>query len=152
MRTIRLVSPGAFDERHDAIPDVAPDGVLLRTRAVSICSPDVSYFHGNLFPDAYPVVLGHEYVGELVAVGEVADQELLGKRLVYFGQTDFGGLAEYCALRPIFPGERKIAPIMTGRFFKDDERAAAVIVPDDILDRNAPLLEPITAVLRAILR
>ena len=152
MQTVSLVHPGHFAPSRAGIPEVPDDGVLLRTRAVSICSTDISYFHGNLYPASYPVVLGHEYVGEVTAVGRALSPDIVGKRLSYFGQTDFGGLAEYRCLRPIFPGERKAEPIMTGRYFRDDARAAAVIVPEDVPDRTAPLLEPITAVLRAILQ
>ncbi|MGP9821530.1 alcohol dehydrogenase catalytic domain-containing protein [Salinarimonas sp. NSM] len=152
MRVALLCAPGILSEGRLPVPEVPSDGVVLKTRAVSICSTDVSYFHGNLSPAEYPVVLGHEYVGDVVAVGREIDENLLGQRIAYFGQTDFGGLAEYRAIRPVFPGERKSAPQMTARYFKDDERAAAIVVPDQITDAEAPLLEPVTAVLRAILR
>lgn len=153
MNVLQLTEPGHLEPSTRSIPQPEGDEVLLRTRAVSICSTDVSYYHGHLRPDAYPVILGHEYVGEIVAVGPDRDgSQLIGKRLAYFGQTDFGGFADYRLLRPIFPGESKSAPFETNRNFSDDGYAAAVIVPGGVSDEVAPLLEPITAVLRAILR
>lgn len=151
MQALVLERPGILTKRVVERPEPHPDGVLLKTRAVSVCSTDISYFHGNLYSDGDSVILGHEYVGEIVEVGRQMPPDLLGRRMCYFGQTDFGGFAEYRAIRPVFPGERKVAPFSTRRFFHDDERAAAVLVPDTIPDQHAPLLEPITAVLRAVL-
>ncbi len=152
MRVVELTAPGILAENFEPIPEPQLDEVLLRTQAISVCSTDVSYFHGYLHPDHYPVILGHEYVGEVVAVGPDADPDLMGKRLSYFGQTDFKGMAEYRVLRPLFAGETKSSTFETSRDFKDDHYAAAVVIPDDVDRTAAPLLEPITAVLRAILK
>ena len=58
------------------LPDCAPGQVLIRNWAAGVCGTDVHIFHGE--PGSAdvnpPVVLGHEYAGEVVAVGEgVAD-------------------------------------------------------------------------------
>lgn len=151
MKALELQSPALLRLSEIAIPKVADDGILLRTKAVSICSTDISYFHGNLYPNRYPVVLGHEYLGVVEKVGIHQDRKLIGERVVYFGQTDFGGLAQYRAIRPLFSHQQAKEPFETERNFKDDRRAAAIILPHDVHDDEATLLEPITAVLRAIL-
>ncbi|WP_179381790.1 zinc-dependent alcohol dehydrogenase [Jannaschia marina] len=152
MHAIQMTAPGRLERTTRPVPMPAADEILLRTRAVTICSTDVSYYHGNLLPTRYPIVPGHEYVGTVVAIGPEQCPSLLGQRISYFGQTDFDGLAEYRLLRPVFPGEDKSAPFRTDRHFTDDGYAAAIVIPDHVPDEAAPLLEPITAVLRAILR
>ena len=151
MKVIELEAPGKFRLAERNYPEIEPDELILRTKAVSVCSTDVSYFHGNLNPPFYPIILGHEYTGTVVEVGKQQNRELIGKRIVYFGQSDFGGFAEYRTLRPIFAGNRTNAPFLTERYFKDDYRAASIVVPEDIIDEYATLIEPTTAVLRAIM-
>ncbi|MGV2125581.1 zinc-dependent alcohol dehydrogenase [Agrobacterium vitis] len=151
MQVIELNGPNRLSISQRQVPETPVDGVLLKTSAVSICSTDISHYHGNLLAEDYPVILGHEYSGIVVDVGPECPSSLQGQRLAYFGQTDFGGMAEYRALRPLFAGDLRSSPFKTGRFFKDDERAAAITLPDEISDSDAPLIEPITTVLRSIL-
>ncbi|MGC9670011.1 zinc-dependent alcohol dehydrogenase [Planosporangium sp. 12N6] len=127
--------------------------MLLRTESVSICSTDVSYFRGHLFPEAWPIIPGHEYVGEVVGVGaRLRGRVEPGQRLCYWGQTDFGGLAEYRVIRPIFGGEAATETAWyTGRNFYDANQAAAVVVPESLPWDTATIIEPLTSVLRSIL-
>lgn len=71
----------AFALRDLPEPDVGPDEVLIRVRACGICGSDVHVYERDdegymLYPGmiALPVVTGHEFAGEVVAVGaEVPD-------------------------------------------------------------------------------
>ncbi|NLF01289.1 MAG: alcohol dehydrogenase catalytic domain-containing protein, partial [Anaerolineales bacterium] len=53
-------------------PEPGPGEVLIRVRAVGVCGSDVHYFidgHiGDAVPD-FPFVLGHEFAGEIAALG-----------------------------------------------------------------------------------
>lgn len=153
MKAIHLTSPRKTELADIPEPETPNDGLLLKTRCVSICSTDVSYFEGFLYPSEYPIIMGHEFLGEVVDIGKDFDQPDIkkGDRIVYWGQTDFGGFAEYRTLRPIFAGQVKKDEFWTDRYFWDDYHAAAVKIPDDMDDLVAPLLEPTTAALRAIL-
>lgn len=59
------------EERRD--PVVGDDDVLIRVRRVGICGSDVHYYRhyriGSFVPQA-PLVLGHEFAGDVVAVGK----------------------------------------------------------------------------------
>ncbi|WP_189937163.1 zinc-dependent alcohol dehydrogenase [Streptomyces sulfonofaciens] len=134
-------------------PVCQPDEVVLRTEAVSICSTDVSYFRGHLSSSTWPLIPGHEYVGTVVDVGSrLADAVRPGERLCYWGQTDFGGMAEYRAIRPLLPGRPQDETTwFTDRGFTDADQAAAVVVPHDLPSGLATALEPLTSVLRSLL-
>jgi threonine dehydrogenase-like Zn-dependent dehydrogenase len=113
------------------VPAVADTDVLVRVKNVGICGSDVSYYYG-LSPlgtetGKGPLVLGHEFTGEVVEVGAVARSMNLyrpGDRVVvnpvqhcnactacYNGDTNMcqnmyvpgvtahGGFAEYCLSR-----------------------------------------------------
>ncbi|MDN3359413.1 zinc-binding dehydrogenase [Actinomadura sp. DC4] len=134
-------------------PECDTDGIVVETEAVTICSTDVSYFLGHLIPEQWPVVPGHEYVGRVVEVGSAMRGTVReGDRITYWGQTDFGGLAEYRAVRPLFPQDaRSESTWYTGRGFLDARQAATVVLPSHLPVRHATLIEPLTSVLRAIL-
>ncbi len=63
------------------MPSVGPDQVLIRVRACGVCGSDMHFYETDeegyiLYPGLtkFPVVLGHEFAGEVVEVGsEVTD-------------------------------------------------------------------------------
>ncbi|HEV2778655.1 MAG TPA: medium chain dehydrogenase/reductase family protein [Actinophytocola sp.] len=133
-------------------PICGPDEILMRTEAVSICSTDVSYYRGHLFPARWPIVPGHEYVGRVVQIGSRLEQDIrLDDRLVYWGQTDFWGMAEFRTIRPLLPQHRLETSWYTQRNFYDADQAAAVVVPAEIPASLATIVEPLTSVLRSLL-
>jgi threonine dehydrogenase-like Zn-dependent dehydrogenase len=155
MKAVQLLAPRKTVLAELPIPDTPVDGLLMKTRCVSICSTDISFFEGHLFPSQYPVILGHEYLGEVVDVGPKFTAKnvdvQVGDRIVYWGQTDFGGLAEYRTVRPIFSGAVEEDVFWADRNFFDDQRAAAVKVPDALDDLGASFIEPITGARRSVL-
>jgi L-iditol 2-dehydrogenase/threonine 3-dehydrogenase len=154
MKAVQLLAPRKTVLAEVPVPDTPADGLLMKTRCVSICSTDISFYEGHLYPSAYPVILGHEYLGEVVDIGPDFDEEAdisIGDRLVYWGQTDFGGFAEYRSVRPVFSGQVKEDTFWADRDFYDDRRAAAVRVPDELDDLQASFIEPATGALRSLL-
>ena len=63
------------------IPEPAPGEVLLRVRACGLCGTDLKMVRGAFqergWPPSLPFVIGHEWSGEVVAIGEgLGDLEL----------------------------------------------------------------------------
>lgn len=129
-------------------PETGPGQVLLRTRCVGVCVSDVYYYRGTSTAPHFPIVPGHEYVGEVVE--SRCESVVVGQRLAYWGGTEFGGLAEYRALRPIFPETLDDTPWRDRRGFYDADGAAAVRVDPGLPDALAPLLEPLCSALRTL--
>ncbi len=65
-----------------AIPAVAPDEVLIRVRATTICGTDVHIYQWNEWAQSrikgIPQVLGHELAGDVVAVGSTVTTVKIG--------------------------------------------------------------------------
>jgi propanol-preferring alcohol dehydrogenase len=94
-----------------ARPKPGPRQVLLRVRACGVCRTDLHIFDGELDQPALPLVLGHEIVGEVAAIGEEVTGLVIGQRLgVPWLGSSCGGCrfcrtgAENLCERPLFTG------------------------------------------------
>jgi threonine 3-dehydrogenase len=74
MKAIVKTKAGSGAEiRQVPIPEIGARDVLIKTRAVSICGTDLHIFNwdpwsaGRIKP---PLIMGHEFCGDIVAVGE----------------------------------------------------------------------------------
>src|SRR5258708_26042215 len=72
MKALLLKGHGEAVLTELAKPSIGPEDVLIRSRAVGICGSDVELYRG-IRPEGYyryPIVPGHEWSGEVVAVDE----------------------------------------------------------------------------------
>ena len=53
------------------VPPVTDVDVLVQVKNCGICGSDISYFFGLSPTDKMPIVLGHEFTGEVVEVGAI---------------------------------------------------------------------------------
>ncbi len=60
-------------------PDPQPDEVVMRPGAVGICGSEVEGYLGHMGNRTPPLVMGHEFAGEIVAAGSGAE-EWIGRR------------------------------------------------------------------------
>jgi L-iditol 2-dehydrogenase len=93
---------GPRSARYEEVPDpqVDPDEVLVRVRAVAVCGTDLEIFQGTMFYFTsglarYPIIPGHEWSGEVLAVGEQVRGVRPGDKVV--GECTVAcGRCEYC--------------------------------------------------------
>ena len=72
-------------------PEIGPEEVLIRSRAVGICHSDFELLDGKyIIPVSYPIVPGHEWSGEVAEVGR--DVEGLQPGVYLFSDKDVGGM------------------------------------------------------------
>jgi propanol-preferring alcohol dehydrogenase len=78
------------------LPQPAPNQVLLRVAACGVCRTDLHIVDGELTEPKLPLVLGHEIVGRVEAIGEGAEGFAIGDRVgvPWLGFTD--GTCFYC--------------------------------------------------------
>lgn len=82
MRQLMALGPGQLEWRDVAAPQLmAATDALVRPIAVALCDADVLYLRGGLPPRA-PFCLGHEFVAEIVALGEDVRGFSRGDRVV----------------------------------------------------------------------
>jgi alcohol dehydrogenase len=61
-------------------PILKDSQVLISVKAVGICGTDLAIVKGNL-PTPTPIILGHEFTGEVIELGKKVDPSWLGKRV-----------------------------------------------------------------------
>jgi threonine dehydrogenase-like Zn-dependent dehydrogenase len=71
-RALVLQEPRRFEEQAFPIPSIGDDEFLLRVELVSICGGDVIEYEGRNRKAHYPLLMGHEVVGRIEAIGAVA--------------------------------------------------------------------------------
>ena len=126
-----------------AMPEISPNEVLVRTRAVGICHSDYELLAGRyIIPISYPVTPGHEWSGEIVEVGRNVTGFKVGDRVVgecvvrtperlhHFGFSMSGADREFFNVNPEWLHK----------------------LPDAVDDKKAALIEPFTCGFYAVLR
>ena len=124
MKAVRLHGIGDFKTDTLDIPEILGEQLLMKVGACGICGSDIPRIYElGTSNKKYPLVLGHEFSGEIVAVGEKADNSLIGTRGAvfpiipcgtcdscesgdyakccnydYLGSRRDGGFAEYCVI------------------------------------------------------
>lgn len=63
------------------IPQPNPEQVLIRVHACAVCRTDLHIVDGELTQPKLPLILGHQIVGTIEAVGERVDKFRVGQRI-----------------------------------------------------------------------
>ena len=145
MKAAVLEGQGILAYHEVATPEAGPGEALLEIRATAVCGSDIHRFmRGHR---TYPMILGHEAAGVIIATGDGADPALVGR---------------HAALIPLLPCHA-CEQCLAGRFsactaysFVGSRRPGALaqlvavpaanvlLVPDDLPFESAALIEPST--------
>jgi 2-desacetyl-2-hydroxyethyl bacteriochlorophyllide A dehydrogenase len=78
MRAVVLEAPGSPVVTTVPDPSPRPGEVIVSVDACGICGTDQHIFDGEFAPTPYPIVPGHEFAGEVVALGQGVDHLEVG--------------------------------------------------------------------------
>ena len=103
MKALRFVAAGVPQVEELPTPRIGADEVLVAARSVGVCHSDIELLEGRyIIPFHYPLIPGHEWSGEVMAVGESVSRFAKGDRVVgecvigddHFGFSISGAAAE----------------------------------------------------------
>ncbi|MFH2115654.1 MAG: galactitol-1-phosphate 5-dehydrogenase [Spirochaetota bacterium] len=154
-----LVYHGPRDLRYEEVETPKPkmDEVLVRVRSVSICGSDLSGFKGGSAMRIAPLIMGHEFSGEIAGLGQGVTGLKVGDRVgvvtnLYCGtcQDCKDGLQNVCDNRYII-GTTMRAGSYNGAMADYVIAPAENIMPlpDRISFEECALVEPLSISLRA---
>lgn len=98
MKSLKLYGPRDLRLIEEPVPQPQPDEALLRVRAVTICHSDIHYYRDGRIGDTVslePLVLGHEFAGEIMQVPAGAENLHVGD-LVAVEPAISCGHCRYC--------------------------------------------------------
>jgi 2-desacetyl-2-hydroxyethyl bacteriochlorophyllide A dehydrogenase len=94
MRALQFMGPDRAQVNEIEPPEIGSDEILVASRSVGICHSDIELLAGRyIIPFEYPVIPGHEWAGEVVAVGKDVKRFGVGDRVVgecVIGEDHFG--------------------------------------------------------------
>ncbi|MDT0448534.1 zinc-dependent alcohol dehydrogenase family protein [Streptomyces hesseae] len=97
MRALVVETPGKFSVQTVPDPTPGPGEVVVAVAAVGICGTDVHIVDGEFAPTPYPIIPGHEFTGEVVALGAGVSAVHEGDK-VAVDPSLFCGACHYCAI------------------------------------------------------
>ena len=115
-RGATLLGPDKLEIREYPMPDIPPNGGLLKVEMGGVCGTDVKYLHGNL-QVPYPIILGHEILARVEKLGRDAahiHKVKEGDRVILKGALGCGRCADcrrnnqrFCRQRTNYGGRTK---------------------------------------------
>jgi len=87
-------APWVLQDRE--VPKLGPDDVLVKIYACGMCGTDLWLAQGALTFREFPLVLGHEGAGEVVAVGDGVTKRKVGDRVGVFMMQKADGVCDFC--------------------------------------------------------
>ena len=146
MKALVYLGPRRMEVQEAPDPTPGSGEVVIRSRASAICGSDLHGFREPSPRRIPPLIMGHETVGEIAAVGAGVDRDRVGERVVLMPVLGCGtcpacreGRINRCATG------RLVGRDLTGGFAERFAvpASAAVRVPDSLSDDLAALTEPL---------
>ena len=129
-------------------PELEDSQVLIRVMASGICGTDLAIVKGHI-PTSTPLILGHEFAGEIVEVGKKVNENWLGKRVTSEINSNIDFDCYYCQ-REIFSQciSRKALGIDINGSFAEYIAVESYLlheIPKNISYKDATFVEPLAA-------
>jgi L-iditol 2-dehydrogenase len=134
VKALVLEEYGNFAYREVPAPSLrAPDDVIVRVRAASICGSDVHGMDGSTGRRRPPVIMGHEASGEIVEIGPEVRRFEVGSR-VTFDSTEYCGSCWHCRRgEPNLCDDRRVLGVSCAEYRRDGAFAEYLALPERIL-------------------
>lgn len=152
MKSLVYTGPKSVQIRDTPMPQAGAGQVLLKMRLCGVCGTDIGIWSGSHPRAAAPLILGHEFVGEVVHPGDRLAQ---GQRVVAYPLLSCG------RCHPCRTGQPHVcASLRLIGIDQDGGMTEYLALPEDMLfpiptdmdDRIAALIEPLAVALRAVER
>lgn len=155
MRAAIIDKPGEIRVGNVDDPTPGAGEVVVRVGACGICGTDLHIADGEFPPTPYPIVPGHEFAGEVVALGPDVENISEGTRVavdpsLFCGHCDFcrRGRGNLCL------NWGAIGDTVDGAFaeYVAVPAANAYALPEEVSYREAALIEPLSCAVHGMRR
>ena len=172
MNAVMCCGPHDYHYMKVPVPNINEDEILIRVEACGICAGDVKSFHGaamfwgdgNVLPqwNDPPCVAGHEFIGEVVAIGDNAAQKhnltigdrAIAEQIVPCWECRFCKDGHYwmCEKAHIHGHQKDIADGGMAEYIRYSSNDVVHKVSKDIAAEHAAMIEPLSCSVHTIER
>lgn len=169
MKAIVCYGPREYRLEERPIPKAGKGEVVVKVGASGICGSDIKCYEGaeHLWggPKPYvkpPVIPGHEFIGEVVELGEGAAEKTglkigdkaVAEQIVPCWECRFCRTGKYwmCQVHNIFGFQGGIDDGGFAEFMKYPSNAIVHKVPSEIQDERGAFIEPLSCAIHAVQR
>ncbi len=147
--------PGNIEVQERAMPTIrGDDWVLIKVKAAGVCGTDLHIWHDQ-FLYWPPVILGHEFSGEIVEVGKKVANWKVGDRVVAEPHALSCGVCELCRKGQIQSCKSKRSPGwgIDGAFAEYVTMPASLLhrIPEKVSYELAAITEPLAVAVHQVL-
>jgi alcohol dehydrogenase/L-iditol 2-dehydrogenase len=147
--------PGNVAVQEVAEPMIGPDQVLVEVGAVGVCGSDIHLWHENQsWTIQCPVILGHEWAGTIVDVGENVGGWAEGDRVAVETAAFVCGQCSYCLTGAyhMCPHRKGYGNLIDGAMTRYVAVRPAILhrIPQDVSFTHAALAEPACVATQAL--
>lgn len=153
MNAVVIEQPSTITVKEVPEPEIGPEDVLVRVGACGICGTDLHIADGEFPPTPYPIIPGHEFAGEVVAVGSAVRSLREGTR-VAVDPSLFCGHCHFCRRGKgnLCENWNAIGDTVNGGFAElvAVPAANAYVLPEGLSYRQGALIEPVSCAVHGI--
>jgi len=160
MKAMVFYEPEKMKLEEIDIPEIGPDEVLIKIKACGICGSDIAYYWGvsslETADGKGPLVLGHEFSGEIVEIGELPKKLgifKIGDR-VAIDPVQYCNACEVCKKGQVNLCENKIVlgVSVNGGFagYMKSKYTSLFKLPENVTFEQAAFAEPLADAMYAV--
>jgi 2-desacetyl-2-hydroxyethyl bacteriochlorophyllide A dehydrogenase len=152
MNAVVIETPNKVSVERIDDPTPGPLDVIVKVEACGVCGTDIHVLEGDFGPTRYPIVPGHEFCGDVVAVGREVTSVKIGDFVAvdpslpcgacYFCQLGRGNLCENWNAIGVGSAYGACAELVRA------PAANAYRLPSDLPGRWGALVEPLSCAVR----
>ncbi|MFW9773825.1 MAG: zinc-binding dehydrogenase, partial [Candidatus Thorarchaeota archaeon] len=129
-------------------PKISNTQVLIKVQTAGICGTDLAIFNKSL-PTPTPLILGHEFAGEVVEIGEDVNSKWLNKRVTSEINTNVDFKCSFCKQGKYSQcvSRKAIGIDVNGAFTEYIAVESYLLheIPDSVSYEEATFIEPLAA-------
>ncbi|MGM0214349.1 zinc-binding dehydrogenase [Enterococcus sp. AZ109] len=136
------------------VPEATEDKVLIKVAYTGICGSDIHTFKGEYKNPTTPVVLGHEFSGQVVAVGDKVAKVKVGDRVTSETTFTVCNECDYCKEKQynLCPNRKGIGTQQNGSManYVLAREESIHLLPDGLSYEGAAMSEPLACCVHAM--
>jgi len=171
MKSVICYAPKDYCYEEIKVPEITEDEVLVKIKACGICAGDIKSYNGaamfwggGILPpwNDVPVTPGHEFIGEVVALGANAKRKFnlqlkdmaIAEQIIPCGECRYCKKGTYwmCERQNIYGHQKVVADGGMAEYMRYNARSIIHKVSKNIPAKYAAMIEPLSCAVHTIER